>query len=70
MPRNAQQLQTRVGAHDRSRIGVTDSTGFHPNPNLTGSGLTSSQVNGVFVTSTALPVLFIFGYLSFEFQFE
>src|ERR1700688_1249769 len=39
MPRNARQLQTRVGAHDRGRIGVTDSTSFHPNPNLTGSGL-------------------------------
>src|ERR1700719_1803217 len=39
MPRNTRQLQTRGGAHDRGRIGVTDPTGFYPNPNLTGSGL-------------------------------
>jgi hypothetical protein len=39
MPGNARQLQTRVGARDRGGIGVTDSAGFHPNPNLTRSGL-------------------------------
>src|SRR5260370_32727475 len=33
MPRNARQLQTRMGAGDHGRIGVTDSTCFHANPN-------------------------------------
>jgi hypothetical protein len=37
MPRNARQLQTRVDARDRGRIGVTDSAGFHADANLTGS---------------------------------
>jgi hypothetical protein len=37
MPRNARQLQTWVYARDRGRIGVTDSAGFHFNPNLAGS---------------------------------
>jgi hypothetical protein len=35
MPRDARQVQTRVDASDRARIGVTDSACFHPNPNLT-----------------------------------
>ncbi len=39
MSRNARQIQTRVGARDRGRIGMTDSAGFHPNANLTCSGL-------------------------------
>jgi hypothetical protein len=39
MPRNTRQSQTRVRARDRGRIGVTDSACFHPNPNLTRSGL-------------------------------
>jgi hypothetical protein len=36
MPWNPWQLQSRVYARDRGRIGVTDSAGFHANPNLTG----------------------------------
>src|SRR5258706_4989081 len=39
MPGHAREIQTRVGAGDRSRIGVTDSTGFHPNPDLARAGL-------------------------------
>src|SRR2546422_76242 len=39
MSRNARQIQTRVGARDRGRIGMTNSAGFHPKPNLTCSGL-------------------------------
>jgi hypothetical protein len=39
MPRNARQIQTRVDAGDRGRIGVTDSTCFHPNPDLPRSRL-------------------------------
>jgi hypothetical protein len=39
MPRNARQVQTRVDAGDRGGIGMTDSTGFYPNPNLTRSRL-------------------------------
>jgi hypothetical protein len=39
VPRNARQSQTRVNARDRGRIRVTDSTCFHPNPNLTCSRL-------------------------------
>jgi hypothetical protein len=39
MPRNPWQLQSRVYARDRGRIGVTDSAGFHANANLTGSRL-------------------------------
>ena len=39
MPRNARQSQTRVNARDRGRIGVTDTAGFHANPNLTDSRL-------------------------------
>jgi hypothetical protein len=38
MPRNAWQSQTRVGARDRGRIGVTDSACFDPNPDLSRSG--------------------------------
>ena len=58
MPRNARQSQTRVDAGDRGRIGVTDSTCFHPNPNLTcrrlGSGRsTTCNVPGS-DTSTAV----------------
>jgi hypothetical protein len=37
VPRNARQSQTRVDAHDRGGIGVTNSASFHPNPNLAGS---------------------------------
>jgi hypothetical protein len=37
VPRNARQSQTRINAQDRGRIGVTDSTRFHSNPNLTGT---------------------------------
>jgi hypothetical protein len=37
--RNTGQVQTRVGAGDRGGIGVTDSTCFHANANLTGSRL-------------------------------
>src|SRR6266850_8370683 len=37
MPRNARQFQTRIDAGDRGRIGVTDSTCFHANANLTRS---------------------------------
>ncbi len=37
MPRNPWQLQSRVYARNRGRIGVTDSAGFHANPNLTRS---------------------------------
>jgi len=39
MARNAWQSQARVYARDRGSIGVADSTCFHPNPNLTRSGL-------------------------------
>jgi hypothetical protein len=39
MPRNARQPQTRIDAGDRGCIGVTDSTCFHTNPNLTCSRL-------------------------------
>jgi hypothetical protein len=39
MPRNARQSQPRVDARDRAHIGVTDSTRFNPNPNLTHSRL-------------------------------
>src|SRR5437899_2502353 len=39
MPRNARQVQTRVAAGDRGRIGVTDSTCLYPNTNLTPSRL-------------------------------
>jgi hypothetical protein len=39
MPGNARQIQTRVYARDRGRIGVTDSACFDPNPNLTCSRL-------------------------------
>ena len=39
MARNAWENETRIYARDRGRIGVTDSTCFHPNPNLTRSGL-------------------------------
>src|SRR4029434_9847358 len=39
MSGNARQSQTRVSAHDRGRIRVTDSACFHPNPNLTCSRL-------------------------------
>jgi len=39
MPRNAWKNQTRVRAHNRGRIAVTDSACFHPNPNLTRSRL-------------------------------
>jgi hypothetical protein len=39
MTRNARQSQTRIDARDRGGIGVTDSTCFHPNPNLTRSRL-------------------------------
>jgi len=35
MSRNTRKSQTRVDAHDRGRIRVTDSACFHPNPNLT-----------------------------------
>ena len=38
MSRNARQSQTRVGARDRGRIGVTDSACFHPNANLSCRG--------------------------------
>src|SRR5205809_4293509 len=38
MPRNAWKNQTRVRAHNRGRIAVTDSACFHPNPNLTVPG--------------------------------
>jgi hypothetical protein len=34
MSRNTRQSQAGVSAGDRGRIGVTDSTCFHPNPNL------------------------------------
>src|SRR5580700_7227213 len=34
MSRNARQSQAGISASDRGRIGVTDSTCFHPNPNL------------------------------------
>jgi len=34
VPRNARQSQTRVGARHRGHIAVTDSTGFHSNPDL------------------------------------
>src|ERR1700737_1979020 len=37
MPRNARQSQPWVNAHNRGRIGVTDSACFHANANLTGS---------------------------------
>src|SRR5215831_17035144 len=39
MPGNARQGQARVRAGDRGRIGVTDAACFHPNPNLTRSGI-------------------------------
>jgi hypothetical protein len=39
MPRYAWQTQTGVNAGDGGRIGVTDSACFHPNPDLTRSGL-------------------------------
>src|SRR6266571_2364923 len=39
MSRNARQSQTGVNAHDGSRIGVTDSARFDPNPDLTCSRL-------------------------------
>ena len=39
MSRNTRQSQTGVDSRDRGRIGVTDSACFHPNPDLTGSGL-------------------------------
>jgi hypothetical protein len=39
MARNAGQLQTRVGARDRGRIGMTNPAGFHANANLTCSRL-------------------------------
>ena len=60
MPRNARQIQTRVDARDRGRIGVTDSACFHPNPNLSRSRLgdcrsTTRRVPGS-ETSTALYV--------------
>jgi hypothetical protein len=42
MSRNARESQTRVDAGDRRRIGVTDSTCFYPDPNLTGSRFSHS----------------------------
>ena len=39
MSRNAWELQTGVRAGDRGGVGVTDSTCFHANPNLTRAGL-------------------------------
>jgi hypothetical protein len=38
MSRNARQSQTRISAQDRGRVGVIDSTCFHPNPDLPRSG--------------------------------
>ena len=35
VPWNSRQLQTRIHARDRGRIGVTDSACFHANSNLT-----------------------------------
>ena len=35
VPWHSRQLQTRIHAGDRGRIGVTDSAGFHANSNLT-----------------------------------
>jgi hypothetical protein len=37
MPRHAREVQPRVDAGDRGRIGVTDPTCFDPNPNLAGT---------------------------------
>jgi hypothetical protein len=45
MPRNARQLQTRIGAGDRGRIGVTDSTCFRTDP-LRAQGLTAPLLEG------------------------
>jgi hypothetical protein len=39
MSGNTRQSQTGIDARDRGRIGVTDSTCFHPNADLTRSGL-------------------------------
>jgi hypothetical protein len=39
MPRDAWQLQTRIGAGDDGRIGMTDSAGFNPDQNLALAGL-------------------------------
>jgi len=39
VPRNAWERETRVSAHDRGRIGVTNSAGFDADSNLARSGL-------------------------------
>jgi hypothetical protein len=70
MARNTRQTQTGVDSDHRGRIGVTDSTCFNPNPDLTRSGLgdrrsTTRSTPGE-ETSTALYVALVCGCLSWE----
>jgi hypothetical protein len=64
MPGNAREFQTRVDTGDRGGIGVTDSTCFYSNPNLTHPRLRNwpfdySRSTPGAETSTALYVAFI-----------
>jgi hypothetical protein len=45
MSRNARQSQAGVSTRNRGRIGVTDSTCFHPNPNLARPGFRNCSLN-------------------------
>jgi hypothetical protein len=45
MSRNTRQSQAGVSASDHGRIGVTDSTCFHPNPNLARPGFRNCSLN-------------------------